>query len=97
MGVLGNGGKVEVRMVGGPECGCAVQCSPDALEQGVREASLGTETGDGVHTAGQVVRPGVWAWGSVGVSRRRGAVEVIPLDVLRFDSILSGGLLLYSL
>lgn len=96
-GVLGNGGKVEVRMVGALSVGVLCSVPPDALERGVREASLGTETGSGVHTAGQVVRPGVWAWGSVGVSRRRGAVEVIPLDVLRFDSILSGGLLLYSL
>ena len=45
---------------------------PNALKRGVREASLGADTGSRVHRAGQVVRPGVWAWGWVGVSRRRG-------------------------
>lgn len=69
-----------------PECGCAVQCSPDALERGVREASLGTENVGRWSPYSRTGEARVWAWGSVGVSRRRGAVEVIPLDVLRFDS-----------
>lgn len=76
--VLGNGGKVEVRMVGALGVGVLCSAPPDALEQGVREASLGTETGSRVHTAGQVVRPGVWAWRWVGVSRRRGCSRGDP-------------------
>ena len=68
-----------------------VLCSvpPDALKRGVREASLGAEIGSRVHRVGPVVRPGVWAWGGWGCHGGGGGVEVIPLDVLRFDTILS--------
>ena len=75
--------------MGALSVGGAVQFPPDALERGSQGSQPGAETGSRVRTAGWVVRPRVWAWGWKGCRGGGGAVTVIPLDVLRFDTILS--------